>query len=137
MPVEIGGQPMGKYDKRMLASMLAEKDLSKYDVVVSESPASPTVRQANFAIWADIATKRPEVPMAFLLELSDLPEKDKAMQMFMQQQQQAAEQEKMKYQTEIAKSQIAAQSKAADKAPAYNQLLGNPQGAPGANAPAL
>lgn len=75
--------------------------------------------------------------MAFLLELSDLPEKDKAMQMFMAQQQQAVEQENKKYDTEIEKSVIAAKSKAADKAPAYNQLLGNPRGAPGANAPAL
>lgn len=110
--LKIGGQPITKYTREELIGLLKDADLSKYDVVVSESAYSPTQRQANFTVWAEMAGKGFPIPPQVLIELSDLPDKEKVIEQIQQQQQQSQDMEKAKMQTEITKSQIAAQSRA-------------------------
>jgi len=88
---------------------LTESDLTKYDVVVDESPFNATMREANFVTWATIANNRPEIPIEFLLELSDLPKKDKLLAMITQRQQAEMAVEQGKQQTELQKTAMANQ----------------------------
>lgn len=110
-PVLIGGQPMEQVDDAVIKNLLDNLELTKYDVVVSESGWSPTTRAANFVMWAELAGKGAAVPMPFLIELSDLPDKDKMLQMFAQEAQARANEVQAKNQTEIVKTEIAAQAK--------------------------
>lgn len=110
-PVQLGGQPIEKYPMELLQALLEEADLTKYDVAVGESQHSPTNRMINFALWSEMAAKGVPVPPELLIDLSDLPDKEKVKQMIAQASQAAAAQESQKYDTEITKAQIAAQSK--------------------------
>jgi hypothetical protein len=102
-----------KYSKQEIEQILRTVDLTKYDVVVSESANSPTRRYANFIMFMEAAGRGMQVPPQLLYELSDLPkkEKDMAIQLINQQQQAAAGTEQAKNQTEIIKTQIAAAGK--------------------------
>ena len=108
-PLEIGGVPFQELEEAEVIRVLGEEDLTKYDVVVDESPFNATKREADFVTWATISQSRPEIPLEFLLELSDLPNKDKLLAMISQSQQQVAQTEQGKQQTEILKTQIANQ----------------------------
>ncbi len=109
-PVTIGGNPLEGQEAELQA-LIENTDLTKYDVVVGESGWSPTVRIANFMMWAELAGKGLPVPPELLIELSDLPEKDKVLQQVQAMQQQAAQTEQDKNQVEIMKTQIAHDSK--------------------------
>lgn len=111
-PVEIAGKKMDEYPQEELLALLTEADLTKYDVVVSESAFSPTNRNANFIAWSTLAMQGAPVPLTLLVELSDLPNKAKAMEQIQAEIQAKAQETKAKMDTEIQKSQIAAQSKA-------------------------
>lgn len=89
--------------------LLTTDDLIEYDVAVSQITESETIRAANFDMWARIAGQIPGFPMEFLVELSDLPEKEKMLGIVQQAQQQQLDIEKLRSQTEITKTQIAAQ----------------------------
>lgn len=95
-----------KYDVAVLKELLTNIDLTKYDVEVGESAYSPTNRQSNFIIWLEAAKVGVPIPPDLLIDLSDLPEKErikeqiKAMQLAEQQ-----EAEKTR-QVELAKSGI-------------------------------
>jgi hypothetical protein len=108
-PIEIGGQPFESLDRNEVIRVLTETDLTKYDVVVSESPFNATKREADFVTWAGIANNRPEIPLEFLLELSDLPNKDKYLGMVAQQRQQEIEIEQGKQNVELQKTAMANQ----------------------------
>jgi hypothetical protein len=110
-PITIGGQPFQDPMKEELFELLKESDLTKYDVTVAESGWSPTTRIANATMWFELAAKGARVPMPFLIELSDLPEKDKVLQMFAAESQQRAQVEQDKNAVEIEKTKIAAMSK--------------------------
>lgn len=112
-PVEIGGVPYDQSRREEVLTLLREADLTKNDVAVAMSNFNPTMRASNFAVWADIASKRPEVPIPFLVELSDLPDKEKFLQMFQQNMQAQQQEEKAKQQTEIMKTVIAKQGRPA------------------------
>jgi len=109
-PVTVGGNPLEGQEAELQA-LIENTDLTKYDVVVGESGWSPTVRIANFMMWAELAGKGLPVPPELLIELSDLPEKDKVLQQVQAMQQQAAQAEQDKNQVEILKTQIAASAK--------------------------
>lgn len=100
-------EQMIQQKRQELLDMLDEDDLTKYDVVVAESAWSPTTRQANFVIWAELAGRGVPVPPDLLVDLSDLPEKEKVKQAMQAQQQAEAQLEQQKMQTEIVKTQIA------------------------------
>lgn len=122
-PVEIAGQPMmpamqegadpmvqmAQVEQRRqeILGLLQEADLGKYDVAVGESAYNPTVRSANFIIWMDAASKGIPIPPEVLVDLSDLPDKDKVKQGIqdMLARQQATEDKKM--QMELGKTAMA------------------------------
>jgi hypothetical protein len=97
-------------DQIMAALEMA--DPTKFDVTVDESPFNTTIRRANFLQWAQMASNGVPVPPGVLVEMSDLPNKAAVVQMMDQFQQQQAEGERMKYDTEIKKAMIAAGSRA-------------------------
>jgi hypothetical protein len=102
-------------DMNEIRKLLDNADLTKQDVIVSESGWSPTTRMANFTMWAELAGKGAPVPMPFLVELSDLPEKDKMLQMFAQEAQAQQKEKDDKNQVEVIKTQIAADAKTQSK----------------------
>lgn len=116
-PVKLGGQQFDDQNPEQLQAiytLLTETDLMKYDVVVEESKYSPTQRRMNFWVWSELAQTRPDIPTQFLLQLDDdmSPESKAEYMGIMQQQQQAQMQmEQQKGQTEIQKTQVAAQGK--------------------------
>ena len=114
-PVQIGGVPAEQLDMAEIKKLLENTDLTKQDVVVSESGWSPTTRMANFTMWAELAGKGAPVPMPFLIELSDLPEKDKMLQMFAQESEARQKEKDDKNQVEVIKTQIAADAKTQGK----------------------
>lgn len=110
-PFEVGGQGFEKYSDEQILTLLTETDLTKYDVVVGESDNNPTTRHGNFMIWMDAAGKGIPVPPELLVQLSDLPDKEKvlaAMQKLILEQQQV---EQQKNAVEIEKTKIAAEAK--------------------------
>jgi hypothetical protein len=109
-PVQIGGQPLDNQMEEIKA-LLENTDLTKLDVVVSESGWSPTIRMANAAMWSELAGKGLPVPMPFLIDLFDLPDKDKVLAMFQAESEQRAKVESDKNQVEIIKTKIAADAK--------------------------
>lgn len=122
-------------DEMAIRTLLDEADLTKYDVVVEQSPYSPTVRSANFAVWLEAAKQGMQIPPDFLIELSDLPDKNKYLQLIRGAQQQAAETEKGKQETEIKKTLIAAQSKQGGGTGQGLQPPGAPPAGPQADVP--
>ena len=114
-PVQIGGVPADQMDMELVRSLLENTDLTKQDVIVSESGWSPTTRIANFTMWAELAGKGAPVPMPFLIELSDLPEKEKMLQMFAQEAQTQQKEKDDKNQVEVIKTKIAADAKTQSK----------------------
>ncbi len=114
-PVQIGGVPAEQIDMMEIKKLLEKTDLTKQDVIVSESGWSPTTRIANFTMWAELAGKGMPVPMPFLIELSDLPEKDKMLEMFAQEAQRQKQTEDNKNQVEVMKTKIAADAKTQGK----------------------
>ena len=110
-PVDIGGVPITEYNEEELIEFIGNTDFTKYDTTAGESNYNPATRAANFTQWMELASVRPEVPLQLLVDLSDLPEKDKAKEMLAQQMQMMQQKEENKNQTEIVKTQIAAEAK--------------------------
>lgn len=106
-PVEIGGQPLDSYQPEDIRALLETADLTQYDVIVSESSASPSTMLSNFLLMMELAGKGVQIPPQAILEYAPIPNKEKVMQMLEQQQKQQQESEDKKYQTEIAKTMIA------------------------------
>lgn len=105
-PLIVGGQPYEAISAKII-ELLKDANLTKYDVIVSDSPFSASMRQANFAVWLELAKTRPEIPIEFLIDLSDLPDKEKFKALLEEKMAQAQAQEDKKYQTEITKTAMA------------------------------
>ena len=95
-----------EFDESKLYELLRDKDLSKYDVVVGESAFSPTNRMANFVIWAEMARNGIPVPHELLVDLSDLPEKEKVKEAIRAQSEAAAVDREKTRQVELLKSGV-------------------------------
>lgn len=113
-PVEIAGQPLFDAEQQDLETrradiinLLENSDLTKYDVVVAESANTPTTRTSNFLIWLDAAGKGMPIPPSLLVDLSDLPDKEKVKAAIQEQEAQLRAQEDKKFDTEIQKTIIA------------------------------
>jgi hypothetical protein len=118
--VEIGGKPIDQYNPEEIKAMLANADLMKYDVAVTESAYSPTNRRYNFIVWSELAGRGIPVPPELLVDLSDLGDKDKVKGQIEAMKQAQMQQEKAKIDAEIQKTQISAQSRAAGPTGAGN-----------------
>ncbi len=120
MPAEVNPATMATLQKELsniqveiekrrskILELLSTIDITKYDIVAAESKFNPTTRQANFTIWAEIASKGFPVPPNVLIDLSDLPDKDKIKKEIMAMQQAEEQAELGKQRTEIQKTMIA------------------------------
>jgi hypothetical protein len=104
----------GEFDdvtKEELENLLRDADLTRYDVAIVLSPDNATIRQSSFQAWAQLKMGGMNVPDQLLIDLSDLPDKQMVMSQMAQVQQQAAQMEQGKQNTEIQKTLIAANAK--------------------------
>ncbi len=95
-----------KYDPEVLKELLTNMDLTKYDVAVGESAYSPTNRQANFILWMEAAKGGIPVPPTMLVDLSDLPDKEKVKQAITQMMMEQKQEADKTRQTELVKAGI-------------------------------
>jgi len=96
-----------------IVAFLETRDLTKYDVVAAEREWTPTIRRATFYEMAQMMQHGAPIPAELVLDLSDLPKKEKQKAIAMVQQAQAREQqmEDAKIKSETDKAMIAAESR--------------------------
>lgn len=107
-PVMVGGEEMSNFSEEEIVDLIANTDISKFDVVVGQATYSPTVRLANFMLLSDLAGKGLPIPPDVLIELMDIPSDMRTRIMSgMQAQSDAASQAELaKSQAEVDKSLI-------------------------------
>lgn len=117
LTLDVNGQetPFEELDPQVVITLLTESDLTKYDVIISESAYSPSARYANFTLLLDAASKGIMIPPDVLIDLSDLPNKDKIKARMESMQAEQMQMENKKMDTEVQKAMIAAQSKQAER----------------------
>jgi hypothetical protein len=107
--VEIDGQPFNEIDPGALETILKDKweDLLEYDVTVGESIHNVTKRMTDFLLLKEMNAQGAGIPQEYLIEFMDIPNKDKIIAGIQQSQQESAQLEQKKFDTEIEKSLIA------------------------------
>jgi hypothetical protein len=100
--------PLEKYPREELLKLLQEADLSRYDVISSESASSPSVMMGNFLLMSEMAAKGMAIPPEAILEFAPIPkaQKEKIAQMLAGAAAAAKAAEDKKYDTEIIKTRI-------------------------------
>lgn len=111
---DVGDKNFSDYSKDEIIAMLRNNDLTKYDVIVSESASSPSAMMGNFMMLLELAGKGIPIPPEAIMEFAPIPNKNKVLELIQAQQAQQAQMEKMKYDTEINKTLITQQGKAQD-----------------------
>lgn len=108
-PVEVGGQPLDEFSDSDIMEMLTTTDLEYYDVEVSESNWSPSMRLSTFMLLSEMAQAGQPIPPEAILEFADMPAdvKNKLMSMMAQQGQAQAEAQQSTADAEIQKTLIA------------------------------
>ena len=116
-PLNIGGKPFTDYTEQEIMELLSTKDLIDNDVIISESPESPSAMMSSFLMLSEFKNQIP-IPPEAIFEFAPLPQevKDKISELIAQQMQTTAAQEQGKQQTEIQKTLIAANSKTQGRA---------------------
>lgn len=107
-------QEVDPYDVNLFVQIqqrIADADLTNYDIAVGETGQSPTAQLANFDMMIELAGKGVPLPPQLFIELAPIPNKARILQILDQANQQQAASEQQKYDTEIKKTMIAAQSK--------------------------
>lgn len=110
--LEINGRPFDKGDQeaiQRLTEQLEAVDLTKYDVIVSESASSPSAMMGNFMMMLELAAKGVPIPPEAIMVFAPIPDKKKVMDAIKAQQEKQAEIEEKKADTEIRKTMIANQ----------------------------
>ena len=102
-----------KYPPEAIEEMLSNTDLTKYDISVAESPYNPTTRQYIYWSLVEAGQNGAPIPPQMLIKHSEMTQadKDEAITLIEQQQMAAMQMEQQKINSEIQKSQIAAQSR--------------------------
>lgn len=90
---------------------LEEEDLSTLDVTVELAKDAPSTRAANFAVLLEMQRNGAPIPPSVIIESSDLANKERILEILLGQQQAEANAAQEKNQTEITKTQIAAQAR--------------------------
>lgn len=107
--VNLGGQPLDEFSDEDIVEMLSTTDLEQYDVEITESTWSPSMRLATFMLLSDLAKTGQPIPPEALLEFADMPGdvRTKLIDMMQQQGQAQASAEQAKADAEIQKTLIA------------------------------
>lgn len=108
-PVELGGQPVDEFSDEDISMMLSTTDLELYDVEVTESTWSPSMRLSTFMLLSELARGGQPIPPEALLEFADMPAdvRTKLVSMMAEQGQAQAQAEQAKADAEIQKTLIA------------------------------
>jgi hypothetical protein len=77
MPVEEMARILGPEVQPEVIARIKSKDVLKYDVVIAQSPSTPSIRISNFIMMMDLRKSNVPIPDEILIEISDLPQKDK------------------------------------------------------------
>lgn len=76
-PVELGGQPLSNFPPEEIIRLLTEKDLTKVDIDVTESPHTPTARIAAGMLLQELAQAGAQIPPEAIIQSTMLPERMK------------------------------------------------------------
>lgn len=108
-PVDVAGQPLDEFSDEDILALLNTAELEYYDVEVTESNWSPSMRLSTFMLLSEMAQAGQPIPPEALLEFADMPDstKQKLMTMLSQQGQAQASAEQAKADAEIQKTLIA------------------------------
>ena len=114
--MKVAGTDLGQFDREMLRRTIQQaldnKDLTKLDVEIAESPFSSTSRQNNALLLLEMARMYPqEIDPSVIINSFDIPGKTAIITSIQQRQQAMQQAEQAKNQTEIQKTQIAANAK--------------------------
>jgi len=108
-PVEIAGEPLDQFTDEDILVLLQTADLEYYDVEVTESNWSPSMRLATFQLLSEMAQSGAPIPPEAMFEFADMPSdvKKKLTKMMEQQGQAQASADQAKADAEIQKTLIA------------------------------
>jgi hypothetical protein len=108
-PVDVAGQPLDEFSDEDILTLLNTAELEYYDVEVTESNWSPSMRLSTFMLLSEMAQAGQPIPPEALLEFADMPDstKQKLMEMLSQQGQAQASADQAKADAEIQKTLIA------------------------------
>jgi hypothetical protein len=114
--MQVAGTDLGQFDREQLRGIiqtaLDNKELTKYDIEIAESPFSSTSRQNTSMLLLEMARLFPqEIDPSTIINAFDIPGKAGIISSIQQRQQAMAQAEQAKNQTEITKTRIAAESK--------------------------
>lgn len=107
--VDLAGQSLDEFSDQDIADLLNTTDLELYDVEVTESTWSPSMRLSTFMLLSELAKGGQPIPPEALLEFADMPGdvRNKLISMMTQQGQAQAQAEQAKADAEIQKTLIA------------------------------
>jgi Phage P22-like portal protein len=107
--IQLGGQAVEDFSDQEIVQMLQTTDLEHYDVEVTESNWSPSMRLATFALLTELAQAGQPIPPEAILQFADMPTdvRQKIMDQMAQQGQAQAQAEQAKADAEIQKTLIA------------------------------
>lgn len=108
-PVDVAGQPLDEFSDEDIMTLLNTAELDYYDVEVTESNWSPSMRLSTFMLLSEMAQAGQPIPPEAILEFADMPDsvKQKLMGMMQQQGQAQASADQAKADAEIQKTLIA------------------------------
>lgn len=108
-PVELGNMSLDEFTDQDIMTMLSTADLELYDVEVTESTWSPSMRLATFMMLSEMAKTGAPIPPEAMFEFADMPAdvKKKLIDIMSQQGQAQSQAEQAKADAEIQKTLIA------------------------------
>ena len=104
-------QELQAMEDQAILDLLKNVDLLKYDIQVDQSPYSPTIRMANQILLQEMMSQGAPVPFPYFVEQSDLPDKERLLAQFQQDQQREQQMQQAKIDGEKDKARIAAMAK--------------------------
>jgi hypothetical protein len=107
--VELGGEPVEEFSDDDIMTMLSTSDLEYYDVEVTESSWSPSMRLATFMMLSEMVRAGQPIPPEAMFEFADMPAdvKNKLTSMMAQQQEAQSSAAQTTADAEIQKTLIA------------------------------
>lgn len=107
--VQLGGQPLDDFTDEDLAVLFNTTDLELYDVEITESNWSPSMRLSTFMLLSDLAKSGQPIPPEALLEFADMPSeiRTKLMDMMAQQMQAQSQAQQDTADAEVLKTLVA------------------------------
>lgn len=84
MPVQEIARILGPEVMPDVIERIKSKDVLKYDIVIAQSPSTPSIRISNFMMMMELKKAGIPIPDDLLIEISDLPQKEKIIERIQQ-----------------------------------------------------